>query len=587
MKRWQKGAALLLAVCLMLALPLGAGAANETVEHAYALNELGLFQGMDSGFELDKRPTRLEGMTMFVRLLGGEEEALQKNYAHPFTDVPSWGDPYVGYAWEHGLTKGTGKGLFGSTSYITLEEYVTFVLRALDYSDTDGEDFTWKTSVDKAVETGLLTEEQASRFLGETTSRGTMVDVSYAALTQKFKGGEQTLAEKLVEERVFTRELAIQKGVWKGEAVVPTTSPKPAESTRPGKPSEPTETPKPSESPKPNESQKPEEPPEAADNYALVIEVEEGITGNNSVRLKALHADGEEKTVKAHKDSPAGTLTADYTVGDIITYTAVGGQAKITKAAQIDTTNKAAYDDSTKAFGMDGDLTRTTDDAVLFVQTEGKFKVYLMDYMKSFTARDMGVTVATDRDGNVVAGFANLGYKLNGNAREPVYGIVSACHGRIRVWDEDYNRYIVQSNGEEYEVYTNEAIAKGDLVQLEVTIDNIYNADNLCRIADISNKATVWIRESERDILSFFQSVTQSGDIYVGNDQTTMACEKDAPIIFVDTKNDKSECEGSIGSFDTVTGYANAIIIVDESHVIKAIFVEISNEENIDAGQPG
>lgn len=80
MKRWQKGAALLLAVCLMLALPLGAGAANETVEHAYALNELGLFQGMDSGFELDKRPTRLEGMTMFVRLLGGEEEALQKNY---------------------------------------------------------------------------------------------------------------------------------------------------------------------------------------------------------------------------------------------------------------------------------------------------------------------------------------------------------------------------------------------------------------------------------------------------------------------------------------------------------------------------
>lgn len=53
----------LLCACLILCLALSAfpllpqaSAANATVEHAYALNELGLFQGTDSGFELDKRP---------------------------------------------------------------------------------------------------------------------------------------------------------------------------------------------------------------------------------------------------------------------------------------------------------------------------------------------------------------------------------------------------------------------------------------------------------------------------------------------------------------------------------------------------
>lgn len=258
MKQWKKALAQILCLALVLAMPMGAGAANETVEHAYALNDLGLFQGTDSGFELDKRPTRVEGMTMFVRLLGGEKEAKENNYAHPFTDVPKWGDPYVGYAWEKGLTKGTGKGLFGSTAYITLEEYVTFVLRALGYDDSQG-DFTWKTSVDKAVEIGLLTRNQAAQFLGEATSRGTMVDVSYAALTQTFKGEERTLAEKLVDEGVFTRELAIQKGVWPAQSPAPSatpeTSPKPTQTPKP------TDSPRPSETPEPTESQRPEPTP--------------------------------------------------------------------------------------------------------------------------------------------------------------------------------------------------------------------------------------------------------------------------------------------------------------------------------------
>ena len=48
------------------------------VELAEHLKSVGVFQGTSSGFELDREPSRIEGGVMFVRLLGGEEEAKDK-----------------------------------------------------------------------------------------------------------------------------------------------------------------------------------------------------------------------------------------------------------------------------------------------------------------------------------------------------------------------------------------------------------------------------------------------------------------------------------------------------------------------------
>lgn len=52
--------------------------------------------------------TRSEAVTMLVRLLGRENEALSGKWETPFTDVPAWAEPYVGLAYENGLTTGTG-----------------------------------------------------------------------------------------------------------------------------------------------------------------------------------------------------------------------------------------------------------------------------------------------------------------------------------------------------------------------------------------------------------------------------------------------------------------------------------------------
>ncbi|OEG00142.1 hypothetical protein BHF71_05940 [Vulcanibacillus modesticaldus] len=83
------------------------------LESAEALKELGLFQGSDKGFELERQPTRVEIAVMMVRLLGVEQEVLKGNYEHPFVDVPNWADKYVGYLFQNNITKGLSEDTFG------------------------------------------------------------------------------------------------------------------------------------------------------------------------------------------------------------------------------------------------------------------------------------------------------------------------------------------------------------------------------------------------------------------------------------------------------------------------------------------
>ena len=123
--------------------------ADSTFE-AQALNNLGLFQGGDSGYELDRPPTRAEAAVMLVRLLGKEDQAIKEKQAHPFKDVPQWSSPYVSYMYNNNLTKGISKMEFGSNDMVDSRQYVTFLLRALGYSDKNNKDFSYESSLDFA-----------------------------------------------------------------------------------------------------------------------------------------------------------------------------------------------------------------------------------------------------------------------------------------------------------------------------------------------------------------------------------------------------------------------------------------------------
>jgi len=126
-----------------------------------ALNILNILRGDHQGdLMLDRSANRMEGAAMLVRLLGAEKEALEANYPHQFTDVSLWADPYVGYLYYHGLTKGIGNNLYGSDDLIDKKSYLTFLLRALGYSDKNGEDFDWNTVEQAAKQANLLDVEE-------------------------------------------------------------------------------------------------------------------------------------------------------------------------------------------------------------------------------------------------------------------------------------------------------------------------------------------------------------------------------------------------------------------------------------------
>ncbi len=202
MRKTEKGIFLVIlsfTLTLMMLLPTCAAGVDEAETKAMALKQLGLFKGVsETDFALDRAPTRAEAMVMLLRSLGKEADALNSAATHPFTDVPAWADRYIAYAYEKGLTKGVSATSFG-TGNADSNMYLTYMLRALDYSDTAG-DFTWDSPDVLAKAVGILPDEvDTVNFL-----RSDVVLVSWASLEADLKGGKQRMAKKLVAESVFT-----------------------------------------------------------------------------------------------------------------------------------------------------------------------------------------------------------------------------------------------------------------------------------------------------------------------------------------------------------------------------------------------
>lgn len=171
---------------------------------ADALKAMGLFQGSDvpygSGYELENAPTRIQGLIMFLRLMGEEQYAL----AYPgsgitFADVPDWAEPYVAYAYDKGYTKGQEidsqwRVVFGTQDPLAPRDYVTFLLRALNYAE--GTDFQWLTAIEDARSLEILTDGEVAELTERTFLRAQVAYLSYFALSAKTPGGE-TLAQRL------------------------------------------------------------------------------------------------------------------------------------------------------------------------------------------------------------------------------------------------------------------------------------------------------------------------------------------------------------------------------------------------------
>lgn len=175
---------------------------------ADALNSLTLFmgtgRGYGSGYELEKQPTRAEGIVMFIRLIGEEDAALSSSATHPFTDVPAWASPYVAYAYEKGYTNGISPTKFGTNNAINASQYVEFLMRALGYSSIEHSDLS--STLSDAKTAGILTEGEYEMLTSATLLRAHVVYLSYYALDVPIHGSSTTLQQSLLSKGVFTSD---------------------------------------------------------------------------------------------------------------------------------------------------------------------------------------------------------------------------------------------------------------------------------------------------------------------------------------------------------------------------------------------
>lgn len=184
---------------------LEAGAGTDYNALAEALKTLGLFRGSDvpygSGYDLESAPTRIQGLVMFLRLIGEEQLAL--NYPGSgitFADVPEWAEAYVAFAYDRGYTKGQEidsqwRVVFGSDQPLAARDYVTFLLRALGYAE--GNTFNWETAISDAQTLGVLTEGEVKLLTEKPFLRAQVAYLSYMSLSAQMAGGTGTLLDKL------------------------------------------------------------------------------------------------------------------------------------------------------------------------------------------------------------------------------------------------------------------------------------------------------------------------------------------------------------------------------------------------------
>ena len=105
---------------------------TDNVEAIEVLKAVGIMVGDESGdFNPDQKVTRNE-MAVVMSNLMAYNVATYANTS-PFTDVPSWAEPYVAACWTNGITAGTSDTTYGGSESVTTAQAALMLMKALGY----------------------------------------------------------------------------------------------------------------------------------------------------------------------------------------------------------------------------------------------------------------------------------------------------------------------------------------------------------------------------------------------------------------------------------------------------------------------
>ncbi|MCL1982409.1 MAG: S-layer homology domain-containing protein, partial [Clostridiales bacterium] len=178
-------------------------------EHKLAIDALtsaGIFVGnADGELNLQKGLTRAELAVLLTRL-NDMEGAVRENLEYyasvaPFSDVPAWAEPYVGYCYEEGLMKGYNDNTFGSNDAVNVKMASTVILRQAGYVEAD---WSYDTSIERLRSAGIMPKFWPT---GTTALRNDIAMMIYYNLLHTKSNAKRSI-QRYRFDAVFKTEIA-------------------------------------------------------------------------------------------------------------------------------------------------------------------------------------------------------------------------------------------------------------------------------------------------------------------------------------------------------------------------------------------
>ena len=168
---------------------------ENNVEAIEVLEAVGIMIGDENGdFNPDQNVTRNEMAVVMANLM--EYNVASYKDTSPFTDVPSWAEPYVAACWTNGITAGTSATTYGGSDNVTTSQAALMLMKALgyfQYSQDFGNDWQLATATKgndidlfNGVDSGLreaMTRNDLAQLVLNTLESGTVQASTSGSIT--------------------------------------------------------------------------------------------------------------------------------------------------------------------------------------------------------------------------------------------------------------------------------------------------------------------------------------------------------------------------------------------------------------------
>ena len=168
---------------------------TDNVEAIEVLQAVGIMVGDNNGeFNPDQNVTRNEMAVVMSNLM--EYNVASYKDTSPFTDVPSWAEPYVAACWTNGITAGTSATTYGGSDNVTTSQAALMLMKALgyfQYSQDFGNDWQLATATKgndidlfNGVDSGLreaMTRNDLAQLVLNTLESGTVQASTSGSIT--------------------------------------------------------------------------------------------------------------------------------------------------------------------------------------------------------------------------------------------------------------------------------------------------------------------------------------------------------------------------------------------------------------------